>query len=444
MTTAELLDNLPPEWGEDLIPKIHQQLEDSGKTLVILDDDPTGTQTVFDVQVLTSLDPLDIEEALDEEPPVLFILTNSRALTQEQTTVLHQKLGAVLKKFSDDLIVVSRSDSTLRGHFPLETNILREALDLPNAPTLFVPFFEAGGRLTVKDTHYVVEGDAATPAHETPFAQDNAFPFSHSYLPDYIAEKTGGPVDVQSISLEQLRSGDVAAELAALPDGCTCIINAASRSDLDVLSHALYQSERQFIFRSAASFVQSFAGITSRPPLESWQMQDLDPNPNGGLIVVGSHVPKTSAQLNDLFENAPDAVVMELNVPALIAGETPSLPVNETVAAGKTVILHTSRERIDVEDNLALSKTVSDALVELVKSVEARPAFIIAKGGITSSDIATEALGIKSARVLGQILPGVPVWTMGNETRHPGLVYVIFPGNVGGDEALTQAYLKLK
>ena len=444
MIITELLENFPPEGEEDLIPKIHQQLEDSGKTLVILDDDPTGTQTVFDVPVLTSLDPVDVEAALDEEPPVLFILTNSRALTPEQTTVLHRKLGAVLKKFADDLIVVSRSDSTLCGHFPLETNILQEALDLPNAPTLFIPFCEAGGRLTVNDIHYVVEGDTATPAHLTPFARDKVFPFSHSYLPDYIAEKAGGPVDVQSISLEQLRSGDITAELASLSDGCTCIINATSRKDLDVLSHALYQSERQFILRSAASFVQSFAGITSRPPLESWQMQDLDPNPNGGLIVVGSHDSKTSDQLADLLENAPDAVVMELDVSALVSGETPELPLNETIASGKTVILHTSRERIEGDDNLALSKIVSKALVALVKSVEARPSFIIANGGMTASEIATQALGIKNARVLGQILPGVPVWTMGNETRHPGLVYVIFPGNVGGGDELTQAYLKLK
>ena len=119
MIITELLENFPPEGEEDLIPKIHQQLEDSGKTLVILDDDPTGARTVFDVPVLTSLDPVDVEAALDEEPPVLFILTNSRALTPEQTTVLHRKLGAVLKKFADDLIVVSRSDSTLCGHFPL-------------------------------------------------------------------------------------------------------------------------------------------------------------------------------------------------------------------------------------------------------------------------------------------------------------------------------------
>ncbi|YCM43067.1 four-carbon acid sugar kinase family protein [Verrucomicrobiaceae bacterium 227] len=441
MKTSELLEDLPPVFAEDLLPKIHEALEASGKTIVVLDDDPTGTQTVFDVPVLTQLDADSIRDAIDEAPSVLFLLTNSRSLNVEETTKLHQDLGGILKEFGEDIIVISRSDSTLRGHFPLETNILREALGIPTAPTLFIPFFEAGGRLTVNDTHYVVEGETATPAHLTPFANDNTFPFTHSYLPDYIAEKTGGPVDVQSLSLAQLRSGDVSAELAALSDGCTCIVNAVSKKDLDVLSLALHQSARRFIIRSAASFVQSLGGITSRPPLDSWQMQDLDPNPNGGLIIVGSHVPKTSAQLADLLEQ--DVVPFELNVSSLLEGDSPSFPLDETLASGKTVVLFTSRDRIDGADNLAISKAVSGALVDLVKAVTVRPSFIIAKGGITSSDIATEALGIKKAQVLGQILPGVPVWTMGSETSHPGLAYVIFPGNVGDDTALTQAFQKL-
>lgn len=441
MKTSELLENLPPEFEGDLLPKVHAALEESGKTLVILDDDPTGTQTVFDVPVLTQLDADLIREAIDEAPSLLFLLTNSRSLTEEETTEMHRKLGAILKEFGDEITVVSRSDSTLRGHFPLETNVLREALEIPGAPTLFIPFFEAGGRLTVDDTHYVVEGDEATPAHLTPFANDNSFPFSHSYLPDYIAEKTGGPVEIRSLSLEQLRSGDVSSALENLPDGCTCIVNAVSRKDLDVLSLALHQSERRFIIRSAASFVQSFGGITSRPPLEPWQLQDLDPNPNGGLIVVGSHVPKTSAQLANLLEQ--DVVPFELDVPSLLEGRAEDFPINETLAGGKSVVLFTSRERIDGADNLAISNAVSTALVDLVKGVTVRPSFIVAKGGITSSDVATKALGIKKAQVLGQILPGVPVWTMGIETNHPGLAYVIFPGNVGDDTALTQAFQKL-
>lgn len=441
MRTSELLGNLLPVYAEDLLPGIHEALEASGKTIVVLDDDPSGTQTVFDVPVLTQLDADSIRDAIDEAPSLLFLLTNSRAQSVDETTKLHRDLGGILKEFGDDIIVISRSDSFLRGHFPLETNLLREALGIPMAPTLFIPFSEAGGCLTIDDTHYFVRGGSAIPAHLTPFAKDHHFPFSHSYLPDYIAEKAGGPVDVQSLSLAQLRSGHVSGELAALPEGCTCIVNAASKKDLDVLALALHQSERRFVIRSAPSFVQSLAGITSRPLLDSWQMQDLDPNPNGGLIIVGSHVPKTSAQLAHLLEQ--DVVPFELNVPSLLEGVSPSFPLDETLSSGETVVLFTSRDRIDGADNLAISKAVSGALVDLVKGVKVRPSFIIAKGGITSSDIATEALGIKKAQVLGQILPGVPVWTMGSETRHPGLAYVVFAGNAGDETALTLAFNKL-
>jgi uncharacterized protein YgbK (DUF1537 family) len=454
MTKNHLLSNLPPEFTKNLVPGIHNLLLESKRTIVVLDDDPTGTQTVFDVPVLTRLDEDLIRDAIDEAPPVLFLLTNSRSLTPEQTTGLHQRLGKILREFEDDIIVISRSDSTLRGHFPLETNVLREALDIPKAPTLFIPFFEAGGRLTVDDTHYVVEGDTATPAHLTPFAKDNTFPFSHSYLPDYLAEKSSGPVDVQSISLEDLRSGDIAAKLAALPDSCTCIVNATSLTDLNVLSLALLKSERRFIIRSAASFVQSLGGIVSRPPLEPWQMQDLEPNPNGGLIIVGSHVPKSTAQLTHLLANT-STVPFEIKVPEILNStfnvERSALEVERTIKSGKTVVLFTSRERVDAptasaearEGNLAIARTVSQTLVAIVKAIKTRPSFLIAKGGITSSDIATEALGVNQAMVLGQILPGVPVWTLGNETRHPGLAYIIFPGNVGDDTALTQASRKL-
>ena len=447
MTHQDLLANLPPIPDDDLLPSIREALESSERTIVVLDDDPTGTQTVFDVPVLTRLDADSIRDAIDEAPPVLFLLTNSRALTAKETTELHQNLGKILKEFADDIIVISRSDSTLRGHFPLETNILRDALGIPEAPTLFIPFFEAGGRLTVDNTHYVVEGNTATPAHLTPFANDNTFPFSHSHLPDYIAEKTGAPVDVQSISLEDLRSGNVVEKLASLPDSSTCIVNATCLRDLDSLSLALHQNKRRFIIRSAASFVQSLGGITSRPPLDPWQMQDLAPNPNGGLIIVGSHVPKTTAQLNHLLENFPNITAIELNVPDLLNStfdaQRTALDIQTALSSGKTVVLFTSRDRIDGEDNLVISRTVSQALVSIVRSIKIRPKFLIAKGGITSSDIATDALGVKQAMVLGQILLGVPVWTIGNETRHPGLAYIIFPGNVGGDDALTQAYQKL-
>jgi uncharacterized protein YgbK (DUF1537 family) len=67
---------------------------------------------------------------------------------------------------------------------------------------------------------------------------------------------------------------------------------------------------------------------------------------------------------------------------------------------------------------------------------------LIAKGGITSSDIATKSLKVKLAMVAGSILPGVPVWKLGEESLFPGMHYVIFPGNVGGDDALSLAVAK--
>jgi uncharacterized protein YgbK (DUF1537 family) len=447
MTKNELLSGLPAESPDNLTGEIHNLLIESKKTIVVLDDDPTGTQTVFDVPVLTELNPDKVKDAIDEAPPILFLLTNSRSLTPEETTALHKNLGETLKEFEDDIIVISRSDSTLRGHFPLETDTLREALDIPQAPTLFIPFFEAGGRLTVDDTHYVVGGNTATPAHLTSFANDNAFPFSHSYLPDYLAEKSAGPVDVQSLSLTDLRSGDITTQLANLPDGSTCIVNATTLSDLNVLSLALLKSERRFIISSAASFVQSLAGIPSRPPLEPWQLQDLEPNPNGGLIIVGSHVPKTTDQLNNLLKNAPGLTAIKLSVPDILNAtfnlEKTIADVQSSLTSGENVVLFTSQKRVDGDDSITISKTVSQTLVDVVRGINERPSFIVAKGGMTSSDIATGALGVKQAQVLGQVLPGVPVWTIGNETLHPGLAYVIFPGNVGSEDALTLAVKKL-
>jgi uncharacterized protein YgbK (DUF1537 family) len=80
----------------------------------------------------------------------------------------------------------------------------------------------------------------------------------------------------------------------------------------------------------------------------------------------------------------------------------------------------------------------------VVRALTIRPRYLVAKGGITSSDIATQGLGVRRALVLGQILPGVPVWQLGPETRHPALVYIVFPGNVGGPQALAEIVTTLR
>ncbi len=99
---------------------------------------------------------------------------------------------------------------------------------------------------------------------------------------------------------------------------------------------------------------------------------------------------------------------------------------------------------VDAESSLAIGRRVSDGLVAIVRAISVRPRYLLAKGGITSSDIATQGLGVKRALVLGQLLPGVPVWQLGPETRYPGLGYIVFPGNVGGPQALAEVVLGLR
>ena len=62
--TIDYLTTLPPEWDEDLLPHIQQELKHSSYKVVILDDDPTGTQTVRDIPVLTHWNVAELEEEL--------------------------------------------------------------------------------------------------------------------------------------------------------------------------------------------------------------------------------------------------------------------------------------------------------------------------------------------------------------------------------------------
>lgn len=454
MTRDELLSKLPPIWPECPLASIRRELLESGQTLIVLDDDPTGTQTVYDLPVVTCLDRESISQALEDHPPVLFLLTNSRSLTADETRKLHRELGETLHALGQ-FRVISRSDSTLRGHYPLETDVLAEALQLDAPITLLAPFFEAGGRLTVHDRHYVMEGDEAIPAHLTPFAKDPVFSFSHAYLPDYVEEKTGGRIraaEVASLDLEMIRTGGpeaVAEKLVGLAAGSVVIANAAAQRDIEVVAAGVSLAEKRgkaIVARSAASYVQACAGLAIREPLSREALQS--DSAHGGLVVVGSHVPKTSAQLAHLLERIPAWEVFELDVDQLLAKGIPvdlQARLNASLASGRHAVLSTSRKLTtgaSDEENLRISAKVSAALVDLVSNIPP-PRFLVAKGGITSSDIATKALNVRVATVQGAILPGVPVWKLGGETRFPGLSFVIFPGNVGGVTALYDAVLKL-
>jgi uncharacterized protein YgbK (DUF1537 family) len=466
MDSARLSKNaifaaLPPLWPHDVLSA--NRAASAARTLVVLDDDPTGTQTVRDIAVVTTWDVPTLRAELSAAPACFYILTNSRSLTAAASCALHRELARNLRAASAatgrTIAVASRSDSTLRGYYPLETDTLAEVLG-PFDATLLMPYFEAGGRFTLADTHYVAEGDHLVPAAETPFARDAAFGYSHSHLPSWVEEKTAGRIraaEVAAISLDLIRRGGpdaVAEKLRALPGGSVCIVNAAAPRDIEVCAAATLAAEQQgshFLYRTAAGFVAARLGQSPHGLLSPEAFRTG--TAHGGLTIVGSYVPKTTAQLNRLLASA-DLAAIELNVTDLLqaARRDAALAdaiatVNTALGAGRDTVVFTSRELATASDaaaSLDIGRRISDALIAIVQGLAVRPRYLIAKGGITSSDTATRGLGVRRAIILGQALPGVPVWKLGSETRFPGLGYVVFPGNVGSDSALADLVRQLR
>jgi uncharacterized protein YgbK (DUF1537 family) len=439
------------------------------KKIIVLDDDPTGVQTVHHIDVLTQWDQDLLREAFHGIEPLFFILTNTRGLDAEQAARINREIArnvqTVAAEMNVEFAFVSRSDSTLRGYYPLETDVLSEEMLAWSGKDydahLLIPAFFEGGRLTRDNVHYIKERNELIPVNESEFAKDKVFGFDHADLTKWVQEKTAGRWSAQDcvvLSLELINQGPTAVEeiLLSLRGNVPVIVNCLSYEDLDIVSLAVLKAEakgKNFIFRTAASFVKSYGGISDQDYLPP----ELLINPNcavhGGLVVVGSYVQKTTRQLEQLIKQT-NIIPVEMNVskildPSWQHAELSRLisQVGEYIAKGDNVVLYSSRNLItgdNSSDNLKISQTVSSSLVQVLQSIQYSPKFIIAKGGITSSDIATQGLGIRKAHVIGQAAAGVPVWITGEEAKFVGLPYIVFPGNVGNDDSLATIVLNIE
>lgn len=447
-------NSLPPPWRGDAAAQIRLALASNPTKLVVIDDDPTGTQTVHDIAVLTTWDVTALAEELSDPAPACYILTNSRSLPADEAYDLNLTIARNLLVASEStgkhFAVVSRGDSTLRGHFPQEIDALTTGLRQPPDGILLIPFFGPGGRFTLNDIHYLSENGCLIPVAGTPYAQDPVFGYHSSNLRRWVEEKTAGRIaqdHVRSISIADIRTGGperVVELLSQLEHAAVCVVNVATAADLEVFTAGLLQAEslgRRFLYRTAASFVPVRAGQLDRPLLDSAEL--AADSPNGALFIAGSFVPCTTAQI-DAVLSAGQAVGFELDV-SIVLHRNPEQVISSLahtaslhLAQGANVVVYSSRERLECDggDFLRASHRISTALVEFLRRITVRPRCLIAKGGITASDLATAALGVRKARILGQVLPGVPVWRLGQETRFPGLSYVVFPGNVGDRQAL--------
>ncbi len=431
--------------------------------IIVLDDDPTGSQTVHSCLLLTRWDVATLSGALLDDSPLFFVLTNTRGMdavrAAEVTREVCWNLKDALEKLQADgraikPIIVSRSDSTLRGHYPVETDVIAEQLGPFDAHFLVPAFFE-GGRFTRDSTHYLLVDGEAVPVHETEFAQDSVFGFSTAYLPDYVEEKTAGGIraeQVQRFLLDDVR-GDSQVRLAALTGNVCCVVDCETQDDLDHFAQQLNQAAAQgkrFLFRSGASLLTALAGLPPQP-VAAEAMAEYVRGGRAGAVIVGSHVKKTTAQLAQLLK-LPSVSGVEVDVSRINDNRQLLLTeVNEAVAsihaAGKHAVIYTSRTEktfADQQTRLAFGEQVSAFLMDVVRQLPQTLGFLISKGGITSNDVLSGGLALRTSRVLGQILPGCSVVHCPRDHRRfPQLPVVIFPGNVGDDEALATALTRL-
>ncbi len=453
--TAEERDRTDTDKAEALLS---QAMEGFHKKLVVLDDDPTGVQTVHDVSVYTDWEEESIRKGFEEKEAMFFILTNSRSFSVEETTKVHQDIAArvakVARELGQDFMIISRGDSTLRGHYPLETQLLADGLTKNEGVVIdgeiICPFFPEGGRYTMDNIHYVKEQENLVPAGMTEFAKDKTFGYKSSDLTEYVEEKTEGKYhkeDCITISLDELNALDVQGikdKLMSAQNMAKIIVNAVSYADLKVFCAALVlamKAGKHYMARTAAAFTKVMGRISDQPLLGRAQLEG--DTKNGGIVLIGSHVKKTTDQLNCLKELDGQADFMEFQVNTVFEENGLEKEVERTVKAaeekilsGRTVVIYTSRqllapENMTPEEKLHISVKISNAVTSIIGMLSVKPKFIIAKGGITSSDVGTKALRVKKARVMGQVKKGIPVWMTGEESKFPGMPYIIFPGNVG-------------
>jgi uncharacterized protein YgbK (DUF1537 family) len=436
--------------------------------IIVIDDDPTGSQTVHSCLLLTKWDIETLQQGLQDEAPLFFILSNTRAMeardAADVTRTICQNLKTALEILHRDgheinPLVVSRSDSTLRGHYPVETDIIAEELG-PFDAHFMVPAFFEGGRITRNSTHYLLVDGEPVAVHETEFARDSVFGFSTAFLPDYVEEKTQGRIkanEVERFLLDDVR-GDCRQRLRNLSNNVCCVVDAEQQSDLNNFARQLLEvagEGKRFLFRSAASLLTAFAQLPPQP-VASKAMAQYVRDHHAGVILVGSHVSKTSQQLAHLLQHtdvSPIHVdVKRLNVADASQWEETAARVAEDLLqqietahhAGKSVVIYTSREELQFADQatrLTFGQRLSAFLMDIVSRLPVSIGFLISKGGITSNDVLSTGLNLAVSRVVGQILPGCSVVRCpADHPRFPDLPVVIFPGNVGDETSITQAY----
>jgi len=468
--------------------------------IVVFDDDPTGSQTVHSCPLLLRWDAASLRQGLADPSPLLFLLVNTRDLAPEQARARLASLCRTLQPLLAEAVaagtierwlVVSRGDSTLRGHFPLESELIAAELG-PFAASFLVPAFLPGGRTTAAGVH-LLHGE---PVHRSAFAQDRLFGYGTSFLPAWVAEKTAGSIPAEAVqridrsaleaAVAEREGGEsngfqaLVGRLAELAGNPWVVVDGERPAQLAAFAAAVDRvtdpaagpvaggdaptpGPRRFLFQSAASLITALAALPPQPldpaGLAALRRRNSEGQPLAGLVLVGSHVPLADAQVQSLLaEPACGGVDLEVaKVARVLAGPLPDrlLPSLESawlerlqavLARGQTPVLFTSRGELACSspaERRALGEALAGLMARLAARLAPQLGYLISKGGITSQTLLAEGLDLAQVRLEGQLLPGLSLLRpagAGVPEALAGLPLITFPGNLGDASTLVESW----
>ena len=461
----QIVEGLPDEWAEDLIPKIIQILKEESFRLAVIDDDPAGTQTVSDVTIMNKWNYNSVLEQFNVSNKVLFFNTNHRTLNQTDAHEIIKNTIELIEKISDllsgNIDILYRFDSTLRGHFKVivESHLKQTKAKLNGI--LFIPYFSEGKRYTIDNIQYVSEFDSnknqeiLIPVAESEFSKDHNFTYKSSDLINWVSEQLDNNdyiKKIKSISIDDIRKGGpdrIVSILDSLYKDQICIVNAITMSDIEVVAYAILKIKKRnknFLYITASSFIRALLGQRNKPLLNRKSLGLK--SEKGALIIVGSYVEKTNQQLKRLLE-LPDVFSIKINIDTIILeNKTLNLAAIDEIAnlidqnlnIKKDVVLYTNREYLKLNnyDSREIGVKVLECLISIINKVQVKPNYIICKGSTTADYISKHNFNVNKAIVLGQVGPGVSVWELGSESRIPGMKFIVFAGNIGDNDLLVK------
>jgi uncharacterized protein YgbK (DUF1537 family) len=413
-------------------------------TLAVLDDDPTGVQTLSGVRVLLRWN-VTVLRALLGRASAIHLLTNSRALAANEARAVVADATRAIREADGQAAVVLRGDSTLRGHVLEEYLGIRDGRGTREYPLLLLaPALPSAGRVTVGGTQLLEQDGVRVPVHLTEFAHDGVFSYRNSRLLEWLEERSRGFFAASrgvEVDLHAIRTDGAKAVTRAIADvqiaAPTAIaLDAETAADVEVIADGFRTAVQQgstAVLRCGPAV----AGALGRVTATSFAQM---PHAEQVLVVCGSYVSQSRRQLEALAERHPEALI-EVD-PLVLASKDEAAArsaaeIRHRLRSTGIAVLATPEARPSALLDLDAGLRIARGLADIVRRADTPGAITVIKGGVTSAITIRYGLGADEADVVGPVLPGVALWRL-RDDEHRARNVLVVPGNVGTDDLLVR------